>query len=414
MAYWVRPTGITRNGSIGPMDNPVRESGSNGSHPFDASFLTSSKRLGLKNDTLKQGRLVNWIVEILKEHLKKLVASRGPTGTSAPLRYNLPKGKTSLDEVAEVIKLPKFSGQMDKNWRQVALGLDVVSQLHRYVTALSELYLPNPFHNFEHAAHVTMATDKFMKRINWDYTHGVNSDPLTLLAIVFSALIHDADHRGVSNTRLAEEEKQMADKYRGKSIAEIHESEMKRFRQVLVNVVLATDIFDKELNGLRKNRWDKAFSNESLSQEENNDLRATIVIEHIMQASDVSHTMQHWHIYRKWNRRLFQELSLAYRQGRMGKDPRYVHGIRVIDPAMRTLNECHPVNVCKNSSEFWYIQGRDWLSLTFYIIPLAKKLKDCRVFGVSSDECLNYAMQNRDEWKERGQESLLKWWKSSD
>jgi hypothetical protein len=40
----------------------------------------------------------------------------------------------------------------------------------------------------------------------------------------------------------------------------------------------------------------------------------------------------------------------------------------------------------------------------FYIIPLAKKLKECGVFGVSSDEYLNYAMQNRNEWKDRGQE----------
>jgi len=40
----------------------------------------------------------------------------------------------------------------------------------------------------------------------------------------------------------------------------------------------------------------------------------------------------------------------------------------------------------------------------FYIIPLAKKLKECGVFGVSSDEYLNYAKQNRKEWEERGQE----------
>ena len=39
-----------------------------------------------------------------------------------------------------------------------------------------------------------------------------------------------------------------------------------------------------------------------------------------------------------------------------------------------------------------------------YIIPLAKKLKECGVFGVSSDEYLNYAMQNRNEWKDREQE----------
>ena len=36
--------------------------------------------------------------------------------------------------------------------------------------------------------------------------------------------------------------------------------------------------------------------------------------------------------------------------------------------------------------------------------PLAKKLKECNVFGSSSDECLNYAVQNREEWKEKGKE----------
>lgn len=39
-----------------------------------------------------------------------------------------------------------------------------------------------------------------------------------------------------------------------------------------------------------------------------------------------------------------------------------------------------------------------------YIIPLAKKLKDCGVFGVASDEYLNYAIQNRREWEVRGKE----------
>lgn len=39
----------------------------------------------------------------------------------------------------------------------------------------------------------------------------------------------------------------------------------------------------------------------------------------------------------------------------------------------------------------------------FYIIPLAKKLKECGVFGVSSDEYLNYALQNRRRWELEGQ-----------
>ena len=82
---------------------------------------------------------------------------------------------------------------------------------------------------------------------------------------------------------------------------------------------VATDIFDKQLNDLRKTRWNKAFD-ESV-EGANQNLRGTIVLEHIIQASDVSHTMQHWHIYRKWNRRLFLEMHSAFRAGRMGVDP---------------------------------------------------------------------------------------------
>jgi 3'5'-cyclic nucleotide phosphodiesterase len=231
-----------------------------------------------------------------------------------------------------------------------------------------------------------------------EYTHGINSDPITLLAIVFSALIHDCDHRGVSNVQLCKEQESMAILYRGKSVAEQNsldlawnmlmsdqfsnlrktmfatEREMIRFRQVLVNLVLATDIFDKELNELRKNRWTKVFSQTDTAEEELNGLRATIVMEHIIQASDVSHTMQHWHVYRKWNKLLFREMYFAFRSGRMGADP----------------------------STFWYSGELSFFDN--YIIPLAKKLKECQVFGVSSDEYLNYAVQNRAEWEVRGKE----------
>ncbi|KAG7344917.1 hypothetical protein IV203_032448 [Nitzschia inconspicua] len=48
-----------------------------------------------------------------------------------------------------------------------------------------------------------------------------------------------------------------------------------------------------------------------------------------------------------------------------------------------------------------------WDFSDFYIIPLAKKLKDCGVFGVSSDEFRNYALANRKEWELKG-ESMVK------
>ena len=56
----------------------------------------------------------------------------------------------------------------------------------------------------------------------------------------------------------------------------------------------------------------------------------------------------------------------------------------------------------KDPAESWY-QGEIGF-FDFYIIPLAKKLKDCGVFGVSSDEYLNYATKNRQEWEMKGRE----------
>lgn len=232
-----------------------------------------------------------------------------------------------------------------------------------------------------------------------NFTHGITSDPMAVFAIVFAALIHDVDHPGVSNAQLIKEEPTLGELYRNKSVAEQNsldvawdmlmsrrfdklrkyvfgtKAELLKFRQLIVNVVLATDIFDKELGQLRKDRWDRAFCEDgSVASSIVNDLRATIVMEHIIQASDVSHTMQHWHVYQKWNRRLFEEMFRAWKEGRMGADPR----------------------------EFWYKGEIGFFDN--YVIPLANKLKNCNVFGVSSDEYLGYAVRNREEWAERGED----------
>lgn len=44
------------------------------------------------------------------------------------------------------------------------------------------------------------------------------------------------------------------------------------------------------------------------------------------------------------------------------------------------------------------------LTVRLHSIPLARKLKDCGVFGVSSDEFLVYARANREEWQAKGKE----------
>lgn len=153
---------------------------------------------------------------------------------------------------------------------------------------------------------------------------GITSDPLTQFAAFFCALIHDVDHPGVPNTNFALEKPDLAQVYRNRSIAEQNsidlawallmrdefrdlrccicadDAELMHFRQLVVQMVLATDIMDKEIGLLRKERWLKAFPAEGDQEEpsksfdpiETRNRKATIVIEHLIQASDVSHTMQ--------------------------------------------------------------------------------------------------------------------------
>ena len=42
----------------------------------------------------------------------------------------------------------------------------------------------------------------------------------------------------------------------------------------------------------------------------------------------------------------------------------------------------------------------------FYIIPRVKKLKECSAFDLSSDNYLNYAIKNRNQWEQRGEAAV--------
>ncbi|CAB9496653.1 Receptor-type guanylate cyclase gcy [Seminavis robusta] len=383
----------------------------------------------------RTNRLIDWNVQQLLQLLKPVVASRCSRTKKSVSKRPLASGflelrSRPLDEVKEIIRLPEWSqASTQQDPSEVEIPPDVVLQLHLLVGEIAKMYNKNPFHNFDHASHVVLSVTKLMSRIVapsdledieshceaaaqlHDHTYGITSSPLTLFSCAFSALIHDVDHVGVSNVQLVKEGVSIAAKYKNRSVAEQNsldlswdllmeprfeilrsflfpkQEDMVHFRQLVVNSVMATDIVDKELKELRHARWEKAFNTGDAAgaisgkqpQEHQRDAvnrKATIVIEHIIQASDISHTMQHWHVYRKWNQKLFEELYLAYLNGRMEKDP----------------------------SEFWF-QG-EFGFFDYYIIPLTRKLKECGVFGVSSDEYLNYALKNRAEWELKGEAAV--------
>lgn len=345
--------------------------------------------------------LVTTNVELLKRLLINVIMSH--TTTEGERDHVSPPEVLSnpFDEIKIVIEMRKKSEGVEKPNQDVVmpdLSPAVLSELRYLVTMIASGYQKNGFHNFLHASHVAHLANLLLSGANED---NFACDPLARFSIVLSALVHDVGHTGVPNGQLAEENPKLAEKFRNKSIAEqnsivtaweilmtdsfrnLHKclfesaQEQERFRNLLVNCVMATDIFDADLRALRQKRWEKSFpegpSDFTCENEEAN-CRATIVMEHIMQASDVSHTMQEWNLYRQWNECLFCEMYDAYAEGRLDKDP----------------------------AEGWF-QGELWF-FDNWVIPLATNLTKCGCLSLVSEQLLRQAEDNRQKWELEGEE----------
>mmetsp|Transcript_23757 Transcript_23757/g.56090 ORF Transcript_23757/g.56090 Transcript_23757/m.56090 type:complete len:854 (+) Transcript_23757:377-2938(+) len=362
-------------------------------------------------------RLVEWNTEILQRMLKSVVAKRAAGGVEA--EHGLPpfrpaSGENSfLDEMSEVLEFPEFdvSSSPDK-WDIDAVELDVavVAQLHDLVAMLASNFKGNDFHGFDRGSAVGMTARKQLLRMTtqsrddqarpeglYDRTLGISQDPLAQFAIIFSALFHGCGHPGVPNSQLIRENSDLAMKYKNRCMIEQNSldivwdclmspklddlracifgnvEEMKRFRQLLINCFLATNTVDDELAVMKKERWDKAFvDGKKDNSVQNRNRRATIVLEMLMQSSDIFYATQNWHLYQKWNDRHFAEAYKSYQAGRVRQDP----------------------------CIFWY--KSELLFFDEYVIVVAKQMHECGVFGTSGDEQLSFALTNRQQWAAKG------------
>ena len=148
-------------------------------------------------------------------------------------------------------------------------------QLETYVTCMLYGYVNElPFHNYQHAYHVCVSANKFIESIlissgNGNPSQnafGLGSNPLSLLALIFAALVHDVGHTGVSNFQRAKDDQPLAEKHQDPSLHEHHSlhiafdellkdeyselrkvmfkepSDYETFRQLVFDAVLSTDI----------------------------------------------------------------------------------------------------------------------------------------------------------------------------
>ena len=343
--YWIEPS-IGGSGVVSA--SPSIATGTT----TDGSFLPGVDILDERTERLVEWNtdiLANLIRQIVarRQQMSKAVTTKTATkkkrsardilgGDDGSSSFTESSTGIALDELQEVIDLPTVNSAENQDGtiidpQSVELTPVVMSELRDFVVAIASSYLPNPFHSYEHCSHVTMSVVKLLGRIvtktvddNGNHSseqqqYAAVAHPMTQFALVFSAMIHDAGHTGVPNFVLAKENPEIASKYRGQSLAEQRSidisfellmapvyknlrdcifgtnhtmgEEFQLFRQLVVNSVIATDIFDPTLSAARKARWEKAFKNpdkkdDNVSMDEMDlNRKATIVIEYVLQVS---------------------------------------------------------------------------------------------------------------------------------
>jgi hypothetical protein len=102
----------------------------------------------------------------------------------------------------------------------------------------------------------------------------------------------------------------------------------------VVHTIIATDIFYSDLAQRQMGCWKLAFESkdDAVKTLDNVSHKAAIVIEHLIQASDVGHTIQHLQVFSKWNEGLFQEIV-------WGLKDKYLNGKKIVEEMKEKFKE---------------------------------------------------------------------------
>jgi len=232
-----------------------------------------------------------------------------------------------------------------------------------------------------------MATDDVFMRLapkkndrtrlqeSYNRSCGVAGDPLCYVASLFASLVHAVAHPGVPNAIFVQEDPETARQHGMEScgvqesfdtawylLIEPHFADLQgaifgnhdkaTFRQLALNLVLAAD--EEVIARSRKN--------------ESNHVNAARFLRYSMQSSVMSHAMQPWEGFLRWNERMFEEKYKAFQEDRSLEDP----------------------------TRTWFKETLD--AFNSYLFPLA--LRKAKLFGIHNG--MAHVKSNREQWIECG------------
>ena len=195
-----------------------------------------------------------------------------------------------------------------------------------FLCKIRDNYRNNAYHCWAHAVHVVSNAARLL----------VGLASLDLFApeerfcLLFSALIHDLDHPGHSNSMEISNKSDIARAYNDQSVLEMHSialaydlaDQMHLFshlsdhvcadmREKVVEIILATDIGPPSgrcRSIFVRSRWELAFAD---GFSINNRAQRLSILVQLMRAADVGSAIQPYTIFANWSQRLFIENRLA-------------------------------------------------------------------------------------------------------
>ena len=354
--------------------------------------------------------LLQWNVDLLGDLLGKVAKQVAGKEDEIDRPAECKKRyKGAIRELKESIDFPSLELLKEqKSVKEEAVPPEALEQLQLFISAMASMDHERPYHNFGHSSHVSQSVVKMLLQLDSSKKGdvGLAAKVLSLdyraqFACLLAAMVKDVVHPGVPNFVLVNEGGMLIQIYGEKCISQqmsidtvwrmlvgpgfpdlrkaIYrtEEEKQHFRQVFVQCMLATDLFEPDLVESRKIRWEKAFVTGGGSSQDKAtvDLQATLLLESIIQASDTVHTMREWDTYRKWSVHLLQEVYQFHKTGRIAKDP----------------------------SESWF--AGELSVFDDFVLPLTSKLTGCGAFQEGAiKEYADHAVSNRSKWQEIGQE----------
>lgn len=288
--------------------------------------------------------------------------------------------------------------------------------IRKIVVYIADLYHNNYYHSFVHATHVLINAAHYLLNIQQQYSNYFTT--IEKISVIYAALIHDVDHFGVTNSELIAKKHKYAILYNDQSVAEMNslaiglgvlnkkgyellkdwkEEERVKFRNLVIELVLCTDIADPHKKRVAYFRFEESLIHDSTNSSSSssststslsskmtydivNDSNRTAFLMVALRTADVSSSVQGCVTFRVWAKNYFDEC--------------YEAASNDAGPSLEIESYCH--------NQIAYMEG--------HVKSCVQRLASSRILSEAfTDSLLSHIKVNIEDWEVHGHNLYVEW-----